>query len=775
MPSKVLPAGTLMEADDKCKLLLTKCEKLIDTFNPKATTVDAWIADAPFLRDKQLEDVELKFIHQVFYGCQRYQKFLKLLVTSFMYAYPAKALRDEQTLYKILSYLLFFRYEDLGEEEFETFINCGHGSATAILALMQFNLDQEMLEKWVKVEWCKHYDSDYIERDIIGKVQSYKEKLRPAVEAIEFKATGAIAASSDRPSTIVKSAKKLTEFKPFNLTALRPRLIPEPDLIVRVNPAQPVPEYLHKTSLSQVEESKKKSLEEHRQKVQAKYSEEDHFKLETANRRDYDAKFQELKQEVEAKKYAECTFQPKQTKRVVPTEAAVVRQTQAQIFKEDARLRQKQQQELEALKNYEAGLHDASAFHAWQEKIQAADHETNEARQREKIIETALARENAIEAQESAIRLKGIMAEHQKKDLQAALEMKDRELEAELHEKQKLVDQTCEEREKVRIAEQEVLRARADNAEKQRQDMEFEFARKAREDEYEMLRKRDLILQIRALDHAERETKAFDPTDIAGWGFLEEMSLSELKNRLSVLQVQNEKETESKRERQLQKKAEKQDLLTEKAEFCQKVRERMREEHEQSRQETLQRKKFEEDQKRAHRDEVIAEVAERLLLKKKQKKDQEKRLKKELKESASLKQFLAAGAVAVEAKKHSQLVRGADREARLRQKNTLIEQKKYNTIKVQEKQLRRNEVESNKIEYQALQEHVTKRIERAKVEDTALKSEILRTNRSAIGLTRSQNEAHIKESGHSFNPYMKKVKSLSALTSDDFARPSSRA
>merc|ERR1719491_965587 len=92
----------------KPSALLLKCTQVIDTYDPKKTTVDAYIQDAEMLKDKAIGEIEYKFIHQVFYGCIRYQKFLKMFVTSFLYKAPACAIRAEQTLYMVLGYLLFF-------------------------------------------------------------------------------------------------------------------------------------------------------------------------------------------------------------------------------------------------------------------------------------------------------------------------------------------------------------------------------------------------------------------------------------------------------------------------------------------------------------------------------------------------------------------------------------------------------------------------------------------------------------------------------------------
>ena len=96
-------------------VLLKKCVQIIDNYDPKKTTVDAFIQDTPVLKDKRLGEIEAKFIHQVFYGCTRYGKFLKLFVTSFLYKCPTVAIRADQTLYLVLAYMLFFRLQARGE------------------------------------------------------------------------------------------------------------------------------------------------------------------------------------------------------------------------------------------------------------------------------------------------------------------------------------------------------------------------------------------------------------------------------------------------------------------------------------------------------------------------------------------------------------------------------------------------------------------------------------------------------------------------------------
>eukprot|EP00434_Breviolum_minutum_P013023 symbB.v1.2.011473.t2/scaffold770.1/size163962/9 len=811
-----------MDPGEKCIFLLKKCIKVLDTYEPRKTTVDAYMQDCECLKDKKIGDQALKFIHQVFYGCCRYQKFLKMFVTSFMYKCPATALRAEQTLYIVIAYLLFFRLEELTVPQFREFLACGYGTPPALLALMQYALNVEELEKWVKVEWCKVYDVDYIEQDVIGKLQSFRDQLKSVVDEVEYKATGTIKAA-DGTSLGLATEKKRTEFKPFNLTQPRlgsrcdmsapvgplqsgyrrspggaqrqwqaveglrlatlsqqrfnppkperplcrrfslpegcpfnqscthlhtidgisdvrdeelpipdlahaprvflhkmedrkdfqavlshepnsiwilkpcqlgegrhieilrssnisqtkkrsctascyianpllidgrkidlrvyvlvtelsplkafifreglvrfcgglynenqleelqahvsnnavqtktqrhasgqnwtleqlwdhlrthgaegnkamcpesvwsricgcrrtasgyslmafdllvddcgavwlmevnskpalhaqspslkaifpvhfavkaalladlfslvalpesaggpviqgsgaggfqaletphfgllwlalnwfkiasyfsdsdtealavcssPRLIPEPDVITREVKAQPVPTSIHKNSLNKVEEQKKKRMEEEKAKVLSKYSDADHFSLETSARRDHEAVMEDLKKKVESEQMAECTFYPKTAKKfVAPSGDATVRHNASSVLREDALLKQKQAKEYQILKRYQEDLHDASQFYTWQERMKEQDQSEEEARVRQRAVEMQMSRESAMEAYESSIRRKHILAEHQREELQFGLQMKEKEKEWELGEKKLLVEETKE-------------------------------------------------------------------------------------------------------------------------------------------------------------------------------------------------------------------------------------------------------------------------------------------------------------------------------------------
>merc|ERR1719235_2286691 len=144
---------------------------------------------------------------------------------------------------------------------------------------------------------------------------------------------------------------------------------------------------------------------------------------------------------------------------------------------------------------------------------------------------------------------------------------------------------------------------------------EMEAEQKRKEQEQEMEKKKDLIRQIRSLEKVPVDrTKPFDASEPPNMGFMEEMSLAELRERLLICQARKEAELEAKRERQLEKKNEKQLELAEKVENLAKVREM-------SKNDAIERQKRAQEKKQGQerlRDQCILEASERIAQEKKQ-------------------------------------------------------------------------------------------------------------------------------------------------------------
>eukprot|EP00746_Dinoflagellata_sp_MGD_P127778 gnl/MRDRNA2_/MRDRNA2_62273_c0_seq1.p1 gnl/MRDRNA2_/MRDRNA2_62273_c0~~gnl/MRDRNA2_/MRDRNA2_62273_c0_seq1.p1 ORF type:complete len:723 (-),score=201.87 gnl/MRDRNA2_/MRDRNA2_62273_c0_seq1:248-2416(-) len=703
--------------------LLQKCIKVIKTYEPKKTTVDAHCDDSPVLKDKNLGAVERKFIIQTFYGCDRYQKLLKVFVTSFLHKYSTVAQRSDQTLYMILSYILFFRLQELGVPEFKRLYNCGLGTPPALHALLLFAFNEEDLNNWVTMEWCKLYDARYIEESVIGRLQTFKSEMLPLIDSLEYKATGTGNLMQD-----VQKEKNVTKFEPFDLTQAKPRVVPEPEVINTEIKALPVPSTIHSTSLEAVEEEKRQRLEDERRRVQAKYSEELLFNLET-DKRPATREMEELRMEVDNLRHQECTFKPVVKVYRPPEQIAEVQQTVSSVLREDAMIKKKQEMEYRILKDYEEGLRDASAYNEWQQDMREQDELDEELRVQQRKVETQMAREMAIEAREAVVRQNQIMAEHQKDQMQAARSSQDHDQHQQLLKKQQLVHDVGDERLRAREAEENLFHCNKKRADDMRLEKDVDKERKKHEDACQMEQRKDLIRQIRSVERVPVQCHtSFDPSEPPQQGFMEEMPLSELRERLQRIKAQQAKELEDKRHLNLEKKHQKQTELMEKANNLSKVRGQAKA-YAQERQNQIRARQAEvEQQKEMHREKCIVETSENIEARMMQKRQEEARLRQELKEVAIKRQFLQANAAMVEAKAHGEQQHGLQREAKVRQNNLLLEQNQRNKVKSTERIMRQASKQQELDTMRTMRMEVDQRLAQGKADDSALKEEIRTSN-----------------------------------------------
>jgi hypothetical protein len=759
--------------------LLVKAIQLVESYDPKKTTVDAHFDECPVSQDKNLDAAARKFLQQVFYGCIRYQKFLKLFVTSFLYK-DTGVQRSDQTLYMVLGYLLFFRLEELGAEEFRKFMFCGIGSPPALNAILQYSFSEEDLNKWVKMEWCKIYDIKYIEDEVIGKMQVFKQdpEIIRILADMELKATGVIAkaaaeASGAHLDAMGKKAKALTKCEPFNLTKPKPRLIPLPDDIPREIKALPVPKMINSTSFTAIADERKATLDQQREHVNSKYSSDLEFNFETAKRTGPDER-EEIRREVEETRFQECTFQPVISKPYHPVQQiAEVKQNLAGVLREDALVSQKQMKEYKILKNYEEELHDASGFHEWQNEMRYKDHCEEEMRIHKRKVQCQMQKEIAVEARDAYLRSNHIKATYQKSEAKLALAIQEAEQHEKLQDKQQLVNDVIGDRHRPRDAEHAVMEENKKRAENLRKVKEKELEVKKREDEKEMERRKDIIRQIRALErvNATKSVKAFDPMEDPRGGYMEEMSLAELREKLQLMKSQHEKEVLDRREANLEQKSRKQQEFAEKAENLARTRSQAKMEA-QERHERLRAKQAEEEKAKAKfHEECILEVAEQRAKKKREKRMEERRLMKELKEISVKQQFLAANADMVEAKGHYEQQKGLQREARVRQDETLMNQALANQVKAQEYKEKVKQKALEREELRVMASNVNKRLAKAKVDDAALKEDIRNACSTAKMLQRMEETKLDTTIGHSSNKYSSH-KRIILPSSDDALRRS---
>merc|ERR1719262_1817432 len=283
-------------------------------------------------------------------------------------------------------------------------------------------------------------------------------------------------------------------------------------------------------------------------------------------------------------------------------------------------------------------------------------------------LEMKMARNDAMQAFEGMTRRKKLEAATQKENNKMALDVVEGEKMLDQQEKQQLVEDVRLQRILPRYAEADVVKARIKHAEDLRKQKEVDLERVAKEQAFEMAKKKDLIRQIRALERVSVVRPVpFDPSEPPRHGVLEEMSYAELQERLAMERARREREVEVRRHNIVEDRNLKVEDLAGRAEQCAKIREMAREESE-ARREKLQRRKAEEEKGRQEvREASVLRAQDKIAAKKRERRAEELRLQRELKEISTKRQFLAANAEMVEIKAYEEQQKGLDREARVKQ------------------------------------------------------------------------------------------------------------
>ena len=128
------------------------------------------------------------FIKQVFYGCVRYQEFLKVFNTILFKRHSAQTNRNDSHLYMIFAYISFFRLEELALDDYRRLVLSQ--DAVKMNVLLQFLFNAEGLREHVREEWMQHYDYSYIDDKIIGMVEKNLPNVADILRTVEKRATG---------------------------------------------------------------------------------------------------------------------------------------------------------------------------------------------------------------------------------------------------------------------------------------------------------------------------------------------------------------------------------------------------------------------------------------------------------------------------------------------------------------------------------------------------------------------------------------------------------
>ena len=135
---------------------------------------------------------------QVFYGCTRYQDFLKVFTNILFKRHSSTTNRQDIVLYTCMSYLTFFRLEELAIEDYRKLVLAQ--DPVKMHVWLQFIFNADLLREHVREEWMTLYDFSYLDDKIIGGIEKNLPNCAEIIKTVEKRATGNVTSNLSQTS-----------------------------------------------------------------------------------------------------------------------------------------------------------------------------------------------------------------------------------------------------------------------------------------------------------------------------------------------------------------------------------------------------------------------------------------------------------------------------------------------------------------------------------------------------------------------------------------------
>ncbi|CAK8681599.1 unnamed protein product [Clavelina lepadiformis] len=534
------------------KDLLEICIQAMNCFSSENQSVEEHIK-AYLKKQKGLDDGDHTFIVEIFSGCIQYTKLLNVVVGGFYATKGKNCLRVDTNLYKILCYMIMFRLDELGISNLNKFINTQ--DVNKMYRFLNFFMDDQNLTTWIRDEWCKQYDSLFVEEEIMKHLLRWKEDLDLTVFGLEDVINNKI--------LIKPSPKTSTKPHSFNLTKPKPRSIPIPEKIPTVKKHQPVPKHIFEKPREMEVIQKAKETNQRKAEQKLFQANEDQFVCAHPEK---SLKTKAIMQEIIDDECKKLNFNQKHMRQVPPhiKENRPIKMNAAAILREGSLFQKKEKQELQKLDNLLSGAKDTSDFLEWQSTMRQKDQDEKMAESEQRRVMGKLSHEEAILARQNQVQANKEMVSQLKfetaKMMQEYLTMR---LDEEKQMRQ-LVEQITEGHQNTQEAQIKLKEYKRKIVQEVNAESREMMKRALEEAEEDMRRKSQLIQQIRAMESIPIiRQKLVDFTSTAGHELLSEMSIAELHERLSLLRETQLREEEERRDTILKEKQAKNEALME--------------------------------------------------------------------------------------------------------------------------------------------------------------------------------------------------------------------
>ncbi|KAI0218459.1 Cilia- and flagella-associated protein 99 [Lamellibrachia satsuma] len=527
------------------------CVEVIQSFDPSTEAPEDHVNQ--YLKHLDAAESEQTFIMEVFSGCTRYSRVLRVVLDGFYNRDGKTILRSEQTLYLVFTYLALFRLDELGLDAFRKLVQSQ--DTNKMYRFLNFFLDDKNLRTWMKDAWNKQYDASFVQTDLLAPILRWHPELMRLVAQLKSKV--------DNKSAKKKSKTTTTASEPFNLTKPRPRGIPMPDIIPTLKKHRPVPQTTYHEPREQIEMSAIQEM--NRRQAEEQLMEASRSQFACANPEKSSKTKQRLAkiitEEEEKLQFNKSKAMPAPPRKI--SDNTPVKLNTVTILREGRLYKKREEAELKKLEGYEAGAKDKTEFLEWQRKMKAKD-------MAEQLAEIEKRRLSGKMSYEEAILSREKIAEENR---QKVAEMKEQAvkhmqyyMEQKLQEEQqqrRLVEGVMSTHKNAKEAKKRMKEYKGKIVQDVTEELKDLMKQALEEAEVEMKQRMHIIHEIRALEstRALRHGKLVDLSSTGGHKLLGEMSIVELRERLALFQDEQKEKEERKRDDIIEAKQVKHQML----------------------------------------------------------------------------------------------------------------------------------------------------------------------------------------------------------------------
>ncbi|XP_060939005.1 cilia- and flagella-associated protein 99-like [Limanda limanda] len=526
-----------MASDDAS--LVKEATVLLDKFGASEQSLDAFIEDA----EKDLKNMDAqhkKFVLHVVSGCTEYKKLLDVVVNVF-YGQNGRWLSiGDRSQFAIICYLTTFVLDDIGLQRFSNIVK------SLDIKKMHTFLDFFFthLTTWIQDKWNRIYDAACVEEQWIGPLLRWRPHIDILMDELHLKLS--------RGSKFKKTLIKTTKLKEFDLTKLKPRPLPMPELIPQQNKCKPVPNSTYRApkEMQIIKEMK----HENREKTTELLNEANMLQFSFVNRPRSERRTRVMTQ-VQKDLNSKLQFNSKHS--IKPpsskTENSPVKLNIAMKLREKALRNHKKEKELKRVVRLAEGGGELSSFLQWQKNMremelheELAKIEQRRLERRIGHVEAAFPPKAIIERNRKASKLKREESAQRLRAIAWQKLLDEKEL-------KNLVQQVVEEEKKPAIAREKLQKFKQSIGREVFEQSQVLRRQLLEEAQAEESRRFQTVLEIRAIESLPHvRFKYFDNTETAGHELLDEMSIIELKLRTAHLKEYRQTEKQKRHEQILE-------------------------------------------------------------------------------------------------------------------------------------------------------------------------------------------------------------------------------